>query len=145
MCRSFADKFLLLVKTQSDQEILNKMDQISHSINAFNEGLEEKYYLVLSAGVYIIDNPQMSIYLIQDRANTARRNEKGAKGTFLYKCMFFSDLERIRMHREKDLENRMEESLANHEFEVFIQPKANLKESRIDGGEALVRWRAKDG
>ena len=144
MCRSFADKFLLLVKTQSDQEILNKMDQISHSINAFNEGLEEKYYLVLSAGVYIIDNPQMSIYLIQDRANTARRNEKGAKGTFLYKCMFFSDLERIRMHREKDLENRMEESLANHEFEVFIQPKANLKESRIDGGEALVRWRAKD-
>ena len=145
MCRSFADKFLLLVETKTDHEILEKMNQISNNINAFNEGLEEKYFLVLSAGVYIIDNPELSIYLIQDRANTARRNEKGAKGTFLYKCMFFSDLERIRMHKEKDLENRMEESLANHEFEVFIQPKANLKESRIDGGEALVRWRAKDG
>ena len=34
----------------------------------------------------------------------------------------------------------METSLANHEFEIYIQPKCNMKTGLIVGGEVLVRW-----
>lgn len=35
----------------------------------------------------------------------------------------------------------METALAEGEFEVYLQPKVALKEERVAGAEALVRWR----
>ena len=35
----------------------------------------------------------------------------------------------------------MERALANHEFQVYLQPKINLVTERSYGAEALVRWK----
>ncbi len=53
---------------------------------------------------------------------------------------FYSDLERLKMIKEKEMENRMEEALNNNEFIVYLQPKISLKDNTIVGAEALVRW-----
>ncbi|PSB32616.1 diguanylate cyclase [filamentous cyanobacterium Phorm 46] len=39
------------------------------------------------------------------------------------------------------LENRLHEALAQGEFEVFYQPKVNITTWKIQGMEALLRWR----
>lgn len=44
------------------------------------------------------------------------------------------------MVREKEIENKMQDALKNHEFEVYLQPKVELKGETIAGAEALVRW-----
>jgi EAL domain-containing protein (putative c-di-GMP-specific phosphodiesterase class I) len=39
----------------------------------------------------------------------------------------------------------METALFNREFKMFIQPKWDIREDRLYGGEALVRWIKEDG
>ncbi len=38
------------------------------------------------------------------------------------------------------IEAEMESALTNHEFRLFLQPKYNVADDRIDSAEALVRW-----
>ncbi|WP_227866302.1 bifunctional diguanylate cyclase/phosphodiesterase [Clostridioides sp. ES-S-0190-01] len=145
LCRVSNDQFNILIKTISQKEILKYIENITNDINSFNKDKECKYFIALSIGVYKIDDPNIPLVSIQDRANVARKNIKGNTVTHpLYTCVFYSDLERLRMLKEKEMENRMEEALDNNEFVVYLQPKVDLKNNNIVGAEALVRWQDPD-
>ena len=45
----------------------------------------------------------------------------------------------------RDIEGRMREALASHEFKVYLQPKYSLALKRTVAAEALVRWVRPDG
>ncbi len=49
------------------------------------------------------------------------------------------------MLRMAELTNKMEKSLQDDEFKMFLQPKYNPKTGKIIGAEALVRWFEQDG
>ncbi|MGX9755509.1 bifunctional diguanylate cyclase/phosphodiesterase [Clostridioides difficile] len=141
LCRVSNDHFNILIKTIPQEEILQYLENITTDINSFNKNKECKYFIAFSIGIYKIDDPNIPLVSIQDRANVARKNIKGnATNHPLYTCVFYSDLERLRMLKEKEMENRMEEALDNNEFVVYLQPKVNLKNNNIVGAEALVRW-----
>ncbi|MCC0643617.1 MULTISPECIES: EAL domain-containing protein [unclassified Clostridioides] len=145
LCRVSNDQFNILIKTISQKEILKYIENITNDINSFNKDKECKYFIALSIGVYKIDDPNIPLVSIQDRSNVARKNIKGnAVNHPLYTCVFYSDLERLRMLKEKEMENRMEEALDNNEFVVYLQPKVDLKNNNIVGAEALVRWQDPD-
>lgn len=42
--------------------------------------------------------------------------------------------------KQKQMENLMEKALAKDEFQVYLQPKYNIKEHSVYAAEALVRW-----
>ncbi len=44
-----------------------------------------------------------------------------------------------------ELTNKMDDSLLNGEFKLFLQPKYRLEDEKIVGAEALVRWIEPDG
>ncbi len=46
---------------------------------------------------------------------------------------------------DKNISKKMEYALKNNEFKLYLQPKYNIKTSRIIGAEALVRWQEKNG
>nr|UWI49489.1 EAL domain-containing protein [Clostridioides difficile] len=145
LCRVSNDHFNILIKTIPQKEILQYLENITTDINSFNKNKECKYFIAFSIGIYKIDDPNIPLVSIQDRANVARKNIKGnAINHPLYTCVFYSDLERLRMLKEKEMENRMEEALDNNEFVVYLQPKVNLKNNNIVGAEALVRWQDPD-
>lgn len=134
-----ADIFNILLKYNSKEEVLDRLKKIVESINKFNDVLDNKYFLSFSQGIYIIDNPNLDIVSIRDRASVARKNtNKSILGLSSY--MFYTDIERLRMIKEKEIENKMEKALANNEFVVYLQPKYEIKNNTICGAEALVRW-----
>ena len=47
--------------------------------------------------------------------------------------------------RNQQLEERFDFAIANHNFEVWYQPKYSASTKEIVGSEALVRWRETDG
>lgn len=144
--RISADTFNILFLTTDQEEISRRINSIAEDLNAFNRIQKTPYYLPIDCGIYIVKNPAEDIITIRDRANTARKHNKGTGngGHQLFSCVFYSDVERIQLLKEKEIENRMEGALEQEEFVVYLQPKVDLETGCISGAEALVRWQTPD-
>ena len=142
--RASADDFYILTKAKSKEEQEATFRLYSERINRFNFGLDKKYFINISLGIVLVDDPKLSLVQLRDRANMARKNAKHSYGE-LFSYVFYSDMERLQMLQEKDMENRMEDALRNEEFIVHLQPKIELEHNTVKGAEALVRWQTKDG
>lgn len=138
--RIASDDFSILFKTKERQKIEARIAAIVDDINAFNQKITHKYYLMFAAGAYLIDDPAISMTQIQDRVNVARKQVADIADGKLFACRFYSNKDRIVLAREKEIENRMRDALENKEFEIYLQPKQSVKNGEVAGAEALVRW-----
>lgn len=138
--RISADTYDVLMKNRPQEEFQNWLKELVEEINSFNGELTDKYFLPIYAGVYVIREKGLHMITMQDRANVARKNNKQINETKLYSCVFYSDMERVRMIREKEITNRMQTALENREFVVYLQPKMDIENNTVSGAEALVRW-----
>ena len=134
-----SDIFNLVIRETEQEEIRKRMKHIVDEINAFNEGQLIPYYLQINCGVYLVTNRSEDVITIRDRANVARKESREA-GEHLLNCMFYTDMERQRLHQEIEMENTMEIAMKNGEFQVYFQPKVSLTTRKTAGAEALVRW-----
>ncbi|MEG2541985.1 MAG: EAL domain-containing protein [Christensenellaceae bacterium] len=136
--RISSDNFAVLAhyenKEMLEERICSIFDQMMTS-QTFSAA--KPYELVFSCGIYIIDDPTLPLNLINDRANIARltiKNNHAASFAFYDHAMNKQLLE------EKAITDRMQFALDNHEFIVYLQPKFDLKTTKVVGAEALVRW-----
>ena len=88
-------------------------------------------------GVYAVTDVHLPIERMCDRALLACNSIKGKYGRSV---AYYNDGLRQAQLREKALADSMESALKAHQFEVYYQPKVNLRSNRICGAEALVRW-----
>ena len=58
--------------------------------------------------------------------------------------MIYNETLEKEIEKEHDIELNMQQALENEEFEVYYQPKINVKTNKIEGVEALVRWKKGD-
>lgn len=138
--RLSSDNFNLLLKADTSENIVARLQELAKDINRFNENIAHKYILVLAAGIYMIDDPTTPIIQIQDRANTARKKNKMNPSTNLCLCQFYNNEDSLLMQREKEIENIMQDALRQEQFIVYIQPKMSSNGKVVVGGEALIRW-----
>ena len=135
--RAEMDHFFIFLKEYNKDRILTRIQEMEDTITF---RLNEKFprnQLSLAAGCYFVDDPTLDIRLIQDRAWIAAGDEMEINRTG---CAFYNDSIAARIKKEQELDAMFEQSLANHEFQVYLQPKVNLDNRKIQGAEALVRW-----
>ena len=95
----------------------------------------------ISMGVYICDKDEKDVQSIIDKAIMAHDS---IKGKYHVPYGVFTEEFEQKMIRESEIENMMEEAIRNKEFEVYYQPQINTQTEKMEGAEALVRWK-KDG
>lgn len=140
ICRVSSDIFNILIKNTDGRRTEEFLKEIAQITNNFNEHTDYKYFLQFSSGVFVIDDPKLEFITIQDRANIARKVAKSRTMHGLSNYEFYTDFERERQSRERDMDNRMETALQNREFTIYLQPKIDLATGKVAGAEALVRW-----
>ena len=140
LARITADNYSLLIKNADDVTLQTRIDRMVKEVNRFNERRKNQYVLPFTAGIYRIGDPSLEITQIQDRAHVARKAIRKKETDSLCSFRFYSEADRKKLVIEKNIENKMHTALQNHEFEVYLQPKFSLKDNRISGAEALVRW-----
>ncbi|MGI2193751.1 EAL domain-containing protein [Shewanella baltica] len=126
--------------------VLDKGSDISASAaiaNRIIEGLKpafevsnEQLVLGLSIGIVLYPEDEQSEQALLRKADIAMYHAKSAGGNCY---QFYSESLNQHAIRQLEIENLIREGLKDDLFEVYYQPKVDLKRSKIAGMEALVR------
>lgn len=133
--RGDADHFFMCLKECNRDKIQERLDAVIKEINSFQQSEDSRYFLTILQGACVVDEKDLNIRIIQDRARMACQLQKQKS-----KCAFYSAELTQKMKKEQELTALFENSIKDHDFHVYLQPKIRLKDSSIGGAEALVRW-----
>lgn len=95
------------------------------------------YSFVIKYGIY--ENVDRSIppFGMYDRAMLALSRVKSLYGRNI---STYNESLRADLLREQQILDSMESALAEHQFQVYYQPKYDIESECISGAEALIRW-----
>lgn len=135
-----ADLFMIIVNSTSKEEIIDKIRRLE---NRIREDSEKKIIvpMELSFGICSFDEFE-DLHSIYNNALIAK-NE--IKGNLNDNIGFFTEECKNKIIENRKIEDSFMNSIKNNEFEVWYQPKYNMKTNELYGAEALVRWRKEDG
>lgn len=97
----------------------------------------DTYYIEPSVGVYVVKDKSIPIEEMYDRASMAARS---CKNKFMSGVGYYSDKMTDKLLLEQEMMNEAQKALDEEQFEVYLQPKTDIRSEEPYGAEALVRW-----
>lgn len=132
-CHMRADIFVLLTPYLGQDDIVSVVNGLKSAIDNINVDCK----LLPAFGICTtINNGRATSYL----KDCATRALNTIKGKFYASYAFFDEEMRTRQLMNKKIENEIVPALKNGELKLFVQPKVDMTNGKIVGGEALVRW-----
>jgi diguanylate cyclase (GGDEF)-like protein/PAS domain S-box-containing protein len=138
IARLGGDEFaLLLCNLRSAEECKQTLDRLLAAIN-MPFSLEDQSVIVSASigyTLYPIDESEPDTLLRHADQAMYQAKLNGGSGYHLF------DAEHDRQTRGRRQErDRIEAALPNHEFRLHYQPKVNMRQGKVIGVEALIRW-----
>ncbi|HYD78961.1 MAG TPA: EAL domain-containing protein [Paucimonas sp.] len=139
VARQGGDEFIVLLTGLDDpNDIVRAVTKILH---LFSEPFileNHVLHITASIGVTVYPNDAVTLQDLLRNADTAMYHAKSEHGN-TYR--FYAHDMSVRAMERAQLENALHRAIARHEFEVWYQPKPDIRSGRIIGAEALIRWR----
>lgn len=148
----FADKIKEIIK-QFDNAIFGRIESdifgicccydkkgiqyMQQEIIADLADYNDTYYIEPSIGVYIIEDRNISVEAMYDRATMAAES---CKHKFMSYIGYYNERMTNRLVVEQEVMNEAQKALDEEQFVVYLQPKTNIHTEEYYGAEALVRW-----
>lgn len=143
LCRPSDDSFYLALDDDSPETLVARLNEFQKQLRMVSRLFLNGYQMTVYCGVVSsrVRPEEISIQSSLNRLRVALDQAKRMGGGAI--C-FYDDV----MHEEDQLrqyiEANMERALAAGEFQVYFQPKRNLRTGQVDSAEALVRWQTRD-
>lgn len=131
-CRIGADNFVACIPDH-EGNAASMMSVLQESLRAYPINFE----IALNFGLYRVDDRTVRIDEMIDRAATA---QKTIKGNYSRHFAAYDAALREQDENERMIVLNMHDALNNAQFEMFLQPKCDMRTGDIIGSEALVRW-----
>ncbi|MEA4813793.1 MAG: EAL domain-containing protein [Oscillospiraceae bacterium] len=97
----------------------------------------KNYLIEPSFGVYVITDKNEKIQTMLERATLAA---KECKDKFMSFLRYYNPEMSLKAEQEQMIVSDMHNALETGQFQVYLQPKYNLKTEKPYGAEALIRW-----
>ncbi len=133
------DEFVVLLEGMQDrQDISSGARKILDAISAPFEVLNHQVFLSASIGIALFPKDGEEVEVLLNRADAAMyRVKERERNGFEYYAQEMNEWALGRIA----LETSLHQALATGQFELHYQPQVGLREGRIVGVEALLRWR----
>ena len=136
----------ICARLESDHFVLCVPNQYVNSIRACAEEVmitgitldEIIYPVVIHIGMYMVDDHNVPVSTMCDRANLALDTVKGKYNT---RWAYYDKSLTQELINEQEIINQMQSALNNNEFYIVIQPIVDAITRKVVAGEALVRWK----
>ncbi len=128
-----SDVFGMCIALEHKDQIYYVLDRIANDIKSYHINFD----VVPTFGIYEIEDHDMPVDRILDRANLAA---KQCKGNYIKNYAFYDDAMGKMREKEQEIINEMNEALETNQFVLYLQPKCSLLDHSSVGAEALVRW-----
>lgn len=128
-----SDVFMVVTEYEKEDELIEFIHQLDARIGSF-----KNVRLQMSYGVYTLEDKQMELRQMSDRAAMTR---KAAKNNVLTNILFYKEQFKEVLYNRKFIEENMQAAIMEKQFMMYLQPKYSIEKNKIIGAEALVRWR----
>lgn len=138
-CRDTADTFLLCLNNTDNECIRQRLTDIFCEIENLFDKIHPGYPIYFYCGVATTSDctGEDIVTSFISCVMLALGNAKQQQRTHIS----FYDAEIHKKEKFRNyIENNMDRALKAGEFQMFLQPKVNLKTGKLSGAEALVRW-----
>ncbi|QBZ84068.1 putative signaling protein [Hydrogenovibrio crunogenus] len=138
IARVGGDEFVIVLNYyQSNFELTHVINRILDRISEVHMVDSHPVKVSASIGVVCFPKDGDNISALMKNADIAMYE---AKNSGKNRFKFFTESLHKQVIGEIQLEQDMQRALKNDEFELYFQPKTCVKDGRIVGAEALVRW-----
>jgi len=143
VCRQGGDEFIIILTDLPEIETVTQialkiLDQLHRPF--IIEGVT--VFTSFSIGISLFPSDGMSFHGLLNKADTAMYAAKNeGRNTFRF---FSSDMNLASIER-MNIENGLRVALEKNQFQLYYQPQYSLRDNRIIGAEALLRWQPGNG
>ena len=143
LCRPAGDSFYLAISEYRTEDIERRISRLEPLLKEMADDLLDGYRLSIYCGaISYMTSPDLS----STQANlnclmVALAHAKQSDDSNI--CMYNASVhqqEQLRQYVEANKYRALDEG----EYQVYLQPKMNLRTGKIESAEALVRWQTKD-
>ncbi len=128
-----SDVFMVVMEYGEEAELKAFIRRLNDRIKEFKE-----VKLQMSYGVYTVEDREMELRQMEDRAAMAR---KTAKESIIGNIVFYREQFKDSLYNRRFIEENMQAAITQRQYLMYLQPKYSIEKNEITGAEALVRWR----
>ncbi len=128
-----ADIFGICIPYEQKEELVCFADQMKRDLAKY----PLEFDIVPAFGIYLIVDKG---FAVEDMYEMAILASKYCKSSYMSCYSFYSDTMSVDTAKEQVIINNMKHALETGQFVIYIQPKYDLKNSHVSGGEVLIRW-----
>lgn len=116
-----------------ESTILRRIADIRNMLAKYNP----EYDIVPNLGLYVIEDNNLPMETIFNRATLASNY---SKGNYVKFYTFYNDNMSKAIIHEQEIINDMKCAIEKEQFDLYFQPKYSLENNKPYGAEVLVRW-----
>ena len=128
-----SDVFMVVTEYDNEEELVDFINNLDSKICLYKD-----VKLRMSYGVYTVEDKNMELRQMEDRAGIAR---KTSKKNVLSNILFYKEQFKDYLYNRKFIEENMQTAITQRQFMMYLQPKYSIAQNEIIGAEALVRWK----
>ena len=128
-----SDVFMVVTEYDKEEELIELIHQLDDRVSSF-----KNVKLQMSYGIYTVEDKQMELRQMSDRAAMTR---KAAKNNVLTNVLFYKEQFKEVLYNRKFIEENTQAAIMERQFMMYLQPKYSITHNKIIGAEALIRWR----
>lgn len=133
------DEFALLLTGIDDvEDLIYVINRIQSKFEGNIEVSGNEVYVTTSIGIAIYPQDGETPEMLIDNSRRARKQAKTLEGRNNYQ--FYSDIDNRMIMDQMKTEIDLRNAIEYEQFELYYQPKLNIKLDSISSMEALIRW-----